>query len=382
MRYQKSYTLSYALLILITLFAPAVYGVSLKYVFAPLMLMLLFGIAGKGISLQLKFKPHFFACLCWMLLIIYSTLHSDIVGWTPNARSFCILVMAFAFLYEVVPDDNYVTKLKHLYIYLTLFCALWVILQSFGGIDRKNFRFITGKKDVNYLAAFMQPGIYMAMRFAFLEKCNNKKIYVLCVLASVVALLLLQSRAAFITLLIVSFLCFCEYMAKNKPTKERVMGCIFGIAVVVVAIALLWNTPTFSRLTNAESYEDDVRLEIWEIAIEAYHRSPVIGSGLGASNAFSRDGVKIDTHNNYIDILGDSGIVGMCLFLLLSWQMLKVPKGERLHMFTFYVACLLPLGFINGLQTISFWLPMLLLAHECTTVKRRVENDRNDNLTS
>lgn len=382
MRYQKCYTLSYALLIAVTLFAPEKYGVTLKYVFVPLALMLLFGIAGKGIALRLKIKSHVLICLSWMLVMIYSTLHSDVIGWSPNARSFCILIMSVALLYEIVPDDHYIEKIKRLYIYLVLFCALWIILQSFGGIDRKNFQFVTGKKDVNYLAAFMLPGVYMAMRFVFLEKRDGNKAYILCVLVSIMALLLLQSRASFVTLIIVSFLCFCEYALKNKLTRDKMVGGIICVAVVAAAIALLWNTSAFTRLTNTQSYEDDVRLEIWDHAIEAFYRNPVIGSGLGASNFIARTGVRADTHNNYIDILGDSGIIGMCLFLLLSWGLLKVPKGERLHMLTFFIACMLPLGFINGLQTISFWLPVLLLAHECTIIKRRAKNDRHDHLTS
>lgn len=382
MRYQKSYTLSYALLIVMTLFAPETYGVSLQYVFVPLTLMLLFGIAGKGLSLRLKFKPHFLICLCWVAVMIYSTLHSNVVGWTPNARSFCIFVAAFALLYEMVPEERYFDGIKCLYIYLTLFCALWIVLQSFWGIDRKNFQFVAGRKDVNYLAAFMLPGIYMAMRFAFLEKRKKRKICVACLVSSFVALLLLQSRASFVTLLCVAALCVGEYSIKNRLTRGKVAMRIFFLIVAVLVIVSVWNNPAFSRLTNTESYKEDVRLNIWDAAMEAYRRSPVIGSGLNASNAFSRAAVKTATHNNYIDILGDSGILGLCLFLLLSWLLLKVPKGERLHMFSFYIACMLPLAFINGLQTISFWLPLLLLAHEHAIIIRSAKYDRHNYLTS
>jgi len=382
MRYQKSYTLSYALLILISLFAPEVYGVSLKYAFIPLVLMLLFGIVGKGISLRLKFKPHILICLCWVLVMAYSTRHSDVVGWSPNARSFCILAIAFALLYDIVPDDSCVKTVKRLYVYLTLFCALWIVLQAFRGMDRNNFRFITGKKDVNYLAAFMLPGIYMAMRFAFFEKEGSRNVYLCCIFFSFVALLFLQSRAAFITMLSIAFLCFCEYAMKGRLTKRKVAICILVAVLALAAIGFVWSNPAFSRLTSSESYEEDIRLEIWDLAMEAYYNSPIIGSGLGASNAYSQAGVKIDTHNNYIDILGDSGIVGMCLFLLLSWQILRAPKGERLHMFSFYVACMLPLGFINGFQTITFWLPLLMLAHEHMIIKRSAKYDRHDHLAS
>ncbi len=382
MRYQKSYTLSYALLILITLFAPEVYGVSLKYVMVPLALMLLFGIAGQGISLRLKFKPHILICLSWMLVIIYSTVRSDVVSWSPGARSFCIFLIAFALLYDIAPEDAYLNKVKRLYVYVTLFCALWIVLQSIGGIDRKNFQFITGKKDVNVFAAFMLPGMYMSIRYAFLEKQRDRTVYLLCLFFSVIGLLLLQSRASFVTFLAVSALCFIEYVLKNKLSKKTIAVILLGGVLAMLVVAVVWNTPAFSRLTDMESYEDDVRLEIWDYAMEAYRRRPLIGSGIDACNQFSKAGAGLVAHNYYIEILGGSGIVGVCLFLLLSWQLLKVPRGQRLHMFSFYVACMLPLGFINGLQTISSWLPLLLLANEHMIIKRSANYDRHDNLTS
>lgn len=382
MRYQKCYTLSYALLIAVTLFAPEKYGVTLKYVLIPLVLMLLFGIAGKGISLRLKFKPHFFVSLIWLLVIIYSTVYSDVVSWSPGARSFCVFVLAFVLLYDIVPDDNYIDKIKRLYIYLTIFCALWIVLQSFGGIDRKNFQFVAGKKDVNVFAAFMLPGIYMLIRLVVFEKQQHKMLQILGLICSVFGLLLLQSRASFITFLIAAALCFVEYVIRNKLSRKKMAVIVLACAIGLLVIGFIWTNPAFSRLTNTSGYEDDIRLKVWEAALEAYRRNPAIGSGIDACNHFSKAELGLIAHNYYIEILGGSGIVGMCLFLLLSWQLLRVPRGERLHMFSFYVVCMLPLGFINGLQTISSWLPLLLLAHERAIIKRRAKNDRHDHLTS
>ena len=382
MRYQKCYTLSYALLIAVTLFAPEKYGVSLKNVLIPLVLMLLFGIAGKGISLRLKFKPRVLICLSWMLVMIYSTVHSDVVSWSPGARSFCVFLMAFVLLYDIVPDDIYTDKVKRLYICLTIFCALWIILQSLSGIDRKNFRFVAGEKDVNYLAAFMLPGIYMLIRIVVFGKKQHKMLQILGLTCSVFGLLLLQSRASFLTFLVIAVLCFGEYVKKNKLSRKKMIVIVLVCAVGLLAIGYIWTNPAFSRLTNTSGYEDDIRLKVWEAALEAYRRNPDIGSGIDACNHFSKAELGLIAHNYYIEILGGSGIVGMCLFLLLSWQLLRVPRGERLHMFSFYVACMLPLGFINGLQSVSSWLPLLLLAHECTIIKRRAKNDRHDHLTS
>ncbi|MBE6639761.1 MAG: O-antigen ligase family protein [Ruminococcaceae bacterium] len=370
MRYQKCYSLAYVFLIAVTLFAPEEFSVPLKYAFLPLMLMLVFGIAGNGIPLRLRIRSYALVCLSWIALTVYSTVTSDIVSWSPAARSFCLLILFFILLYAIAPDVQYMRKIKQVYVCFTLFTACWILLQFARGADRQNLHFISGQKDVNYLAAFMLPGVYMAMRFAFLEEQKHKLCYILCIITVAGSILLLQSRAAFITLVSVSILCFWEYMMQSRLTKRKlVMLAIFTVAIVALAV-FMWNNPAFSRLTNKEAYKEDVRFEIWRYAMEAYRRSPIFGSGLGASNVLGRAGANHDTHNNYIDILGDTGILGMCMFLFLSFRLLKVRKGERLHMLSYFVACMLPLGFINGLQTISFWLPALLLAHEHIIIQR------------
>ena len=373
MRYQKSYCLAYVFLILVTLFAPAEYSVPLKYAIVPLMLMLVLGVIGSGIPLRIRIRPYFVICLCWMALAVYTTRNSSIVSWSPAARSFCLLIMLFALLYAAAPDAHHMHKLKQIYVYLTLFCALWTCFQLFRGVDRQDYMFVTGPRDVNYLAAFMLPGVYMAVRFAFFEKQEKRTVYFLCIISSCVGILLTQSRAAFITLLCIAGLSVVEYLAKIKITLRKFVTIAVATVVGVSLFVFIWNSPLFSRLSDTQHYEEDVRFEIWEFAMDAYYESPIIGSGLGASNALAQMGIERDTHNNYIDILGDTGIVGMALFVLLSLQILWVKKGKRMRMLTFFVACMLPLGFINGLQTISFWLPMLLLAHEHQVIESEEE---------
>lgn len=371
MLYPKTYSVMYIFLILLSLFAPEPYGVTLKYVIAPLALMVFFGLFQKDFSVgKLKFRFYFILCLCWIVLLIISTLHSNTVDWTPNARSLCLLILFFAILYQMVPEKKHMDVIKHVYIWLTLFCALWIIFQVIVGIDRINFQFVFGKRDINYLSAFMIPGIFMSIRFLVFEKKKQKPLYILCILTSFLGILLTLSRAASITLALIAVLTFIEYMLKTKFSASKVALFIGAIIVAVVAVSLIWNSSYFARLTALEGYEENVRLEIWEYAFQAFFDSPIIGSGLGASNYFSEIAMEYQTHCNYIDILGDTGIVGMTLFVLLSIQILKVRKGHRWHMLTYYVACMLPLGFINGLQTIAFWLPMILLAHEHTLIER------------
>ena len=371
MLYSKTYSLMYVFLILLTLFAPEPYGVTLKYVFVPLVLMVLLGLfPKKGFTGRLNIRFYFVLCLCWVVLLIVSTLLSETVEWTPNARSLCLLILFFAILYQMVPDKHHMNVVKHVYVFLTLFCGLWIVFQTIFGINRMEFQFVFVQKDVNYLSAFMIPGIFMAIRFLIFEKQKQKWLYLMCIIISTLGILLTLSRAASITLALIAVLVFLEYMSKIRLSIGKIILFFMAVISAMIIFNFIYSTAYFGRLTALEGYEKNVRFEIWEYAFKAFFDSPIIGSGLGASNHFSEVAMEYQTHCNYIDILGDTGILGMTLFVLLSVQILKVRKKHRWHMFTYYVACMLPLGFINGLQTIAFWLPMILLAHEHVLIER------------
>ena len=133
--------------------------------------------------------------------------------------------------------------------------------------------------------------------------------------------------------------------------------------------------PMFERLTQISEYGDDVRLKVWDAALRAFRENPFWGSGLNASNTYSLAETELVTHNNFLDILGDSGIVGTVLFMLLLLSMLKVKKHNLLNMLALMVVFLFPMAFINGFQTVTFWFPMIFIAHE-----NRILNDNNKNI--
>lgn len=103
--------------------------------------------------------------------------------------------------------------------------------------------------------------------------------------------------------------------------------------------------------------------------MNGYYSNPTFGSGLGSASLFSISAVGLQSHNNYIDILSDFGIVGTILFALCLIYVCWVKKSHRLGMISYVVAFMMPLAFINGFQTIVFWLPLIMLSHENVIVE-------------
>lgn len=109
-----------------------------------------------------------------------------------------------------------------------------------------------------------------------------------------------------------------------------------SLLVLVAALAIAWQTilPTtvVERITMTEEASGQLeassakRIELWEHAVSVFKANPVIGVGFGGfghtipSGAF--EGLT-DTHNFYLRMLSEQGIVGITFFiviLLTAWR--------------------------------------------------------------
>jgi O-antigen ligase len=70
------------------------------------------------------------------------------------------------------------------------------------------------------------------------------------------------------------------------------------------------------------------RLVLWQDAIALFKRNPITGTGFETYEFMGRVGPYRDTHNYYVKVLAETGVVGMILYLALLWKLLG--SGSRL----------------------------------------------------
>ena len=113
-------------------------------------------------------------------------------------------------------------------------------------------------------------------------------------------------------------------------------------------------------MSDVDGYTENIRLTIWGYAIEGFLRRPWIGSGIQSGTYFSQLHVRWYTHSCFVDLITSVGIIGGALYI---WQYITFCKVKKENVF-FIVGMLLvlfvPLMFINGFETATFWMPMAL----------------------
>jgi putative inorganic carbon (hco3(-)) transporter len=173
----------------------------------------------------------------------------------------------------------------------------------------------------NQTAAFLAQ---FAMFFwGFAQFVKRKKIRLLCyglVATTIFATMYTFSRGAYLALLASVFVL--------GVLKDRKLLLVLGVFL------LTWQTvvPTAvrQRVNMTENSGGQLeasaneRVELWEAAEESILSNPVFGTGFATYQMANHvDGLK-DTHNWYVKVMVETGIVGLIIVLVMLQQMIAV----------------------------------------------------------
>lgn len=200
-------------------------------------------------------------------------------------------------------------------------------------------------------------GVYMAIFAIFFMtryiRSKEKKSLAIGII-SVLALLIIGKRAHFIFTVIALLL---AYVTKNESfnihefIKNNFKLLVIIIAAVISVISLSATVPqintTIERIAETENSEDAMngREPLYEIARSEWRKRPIIGNGWGhyiqtshivfGEKTYGTD--YIHTHNDYLEVLCDKGILGIILYgSLLAWLLIKSYKKRAANETTLF----------------------------------------------
>ena len=171
------------------------------------------------------------------------------------------------------------------------------------------------------------------------------------------------SRAAMLSI-VMSLFILAPRVLSYKNAKCLTKAAIFVLAPLFVIIVnmLLIDTPLYERMFSLSSYTHNIRLLLWYYALEAFFLNPVLGSGIQSGSYFVDlyTGRWNASHNCFIDIVTSSGCIG-CIFLICIYgAMLRIKKENKIFMLSIMAAFFIPLFFVTGYESLTFWMPMIL----------------------
>lgn len=274
---------------------------------------------------------YFFLLVLIMILSIPTSLYSRLsfemvfLGYT--------MVVAYFVMFVLIVDS-----VDKIYRILFLACigsgiylAFSVVTGTFDS-GRLEFGSMFDPNDLSFFALCFIP-----LNLIFISKDNKLLARILCLtcfILGIVLIFLSGSRGGMIALGVASSaILFRQTISVNKRLK------IF--AVIAGVLILSQSSIDTDRLMTLFSIKQDYnvtsetgRLAIWGIGIKAMLDNPLTGVGVGGFGEAvgnDRDNNPNATmqkwqtaHNSAIQIGAETGVFGMMLFLMLSWNVVKI----------------------------------------------------------
>ena len=267
-----------------------------------------------------------------ILLMIYMGI-IDLIGTAElgNYAKNLFVIIVYSFLLKNRHDLDILSSalisvcaISAIY-YLIMYDQFLVSWNSTEGIER------SGWKDPNYFSTFMNVGVTLALFYilGYLKSSiwvlTKKILFVICILISA-AIILTASRAGFFSLIFILFITL--FTSKIKLRFKTI-----GLGVILLVVFAMYSIGIFDTLLfrifeqgNMDTGGD--RTTIWGTAINNFGLQEYLTQFFGGGywHRASLTG-GAETHNEFVAILTDYGIVGIVLFLCLILNMFSFNKS-------------------------------------------------------
>jgi putative inorganic carbon (HCO3(-)) transporter len=179
----------------------------------------------------------------------------------------------------------------------------------------------------NSFAGFLLAVLPLVLFYGFIHrvwftKGNLQKgiVYILLLpLPCILSFFLTQSKAGYLTLFLVAV---AAVIAARRKIRLRPGILLTGlIALIVILSAILLTPPGRRLILEKGGYTFEARIAYWRAGLKMIPRNPIIGSGFNSFGLlYSRYQLPgpheaKSAHNNYLQILVETGILGFICFL-------------------------------------------------------------------
>ena len=252
------------------------------------------------------------------------------------------LLVAFLFLIYFLSKINNIKKVFfYIIIGLTIIEVVSVIVPYVYEISQDSltqrarvFRGYTG--NINILAFILLIKFPFLVYFQITKRGNYKLNFLLSVLTVFIIFSIFATRSAMLTMFFVTILIFCFIMfVKSFHLKQSITTLVKPLFLpLLIGLILnnlesgLSNSQSFqSRLSTLNEIQEDTslsqRARYYKAAFESFLEKPIMGKGIGTweFESIPYERLEMDNyvvpyhaHNDYLEVLAETGIVGMILY--------------------------------------------------------------------
>lgn len=296
-------------------------------------LMLLFLLVSTAITLMRSELPSYYVKLVAQILVFI------IILGIPKANAM---------------EEAY---LRNIFVLSSVFYALVAIAEKIASSATETHAdmvlFGTGIDPNFFGIPIVASATILLYQLCFFKK--NRPLYALGYFILIVAILYSSSRGSFLSLIVGNALVLISFIRSRQMTVSRkvIISLLLVAAVFFLYQYVQGNfSDAWDRMTSiSEEGSDNGRLILWKRAIKTWLSYPVFGGGLFC-NFITYHGA---THNTYIQVLSETGLFGMGIYLFMMFSMFKrAIQHNKIYCFML-VPMMLQIAFLDALDNRCVW---------------------------
>jgi len=247
-------------------------------------------------------------------------------------KSYAFMVCMYLLTFNAIKDDENQRKMLVVAMALVL---LFISIRSyrsftagpsFSEASRSAGPFWAVGLGPNHFGAFIVHYSAVFLGLLLLDKIRwHKILFLWTVLFSLHPLFFTYSRGAYAAALAV-----LVYFGLSKKRSLLILAVVLVIAWQTVLPSSVVERITMTKTEEGQiEHSAAIRFDLWDHALGLFERKPVFGIGFGGYEFTMPEGLFwTDTHNYYLKMLAEQGIIGFGL--LLTVLLLAFRSGWRL----------------------------------------------------
>ncbi|MFJ7937160.1 O-antigen ligase family protein [Peribacillus sp. NPDC096622] len=239
------------------------------------------------------------------------------------------LFLMFLLMSQIVKQEEVLMNLLQSFVFGGWVSSIGIINSYFSNNNPYNERFSAGAFDPNELGIILVISItvswYLSLRIKSIFLINVNRVYILL---GAFAVFLTGSRTAFLALIAsVIYILFLTNFKKGKKIGF-LLKIILGFFLLYSILLLVPDTTTERILTTSSELSTgdfNSRQDAWFGGFELIKDNPILGVGIGSFRIALGEklGLYMVAHNIYISVLGELGLVGFIILLIIIYLIIK-----------------------------------------------------------
>lgn len=276
-------------------------------------------------------------------------------------------------LYSIDLSDREHGFLKKVFIWATVIYSILIIRSCLiEGSDRYvhgQIRLFNTELDPNYLGIPLVAGLTLLL--AQILNGKRKWLYAILYLIVAGAIIFTSSRGNFLAAVITS-LVYCLVVLFNADVPQgKKLALVLVLALAAAGVMVLGShylTEQWARMSEFGAAADNGRFALWAKSLKTWESSPIFGHGLGGMYRL----IGKASHNTYLQLLSETGLIGVMLFVPLVCLYIKRTFTVDKVMFVVLIGMLFQIAFLDALDSRCVWVILIWISMlPKTSVKER-----------